>query len=177
MACVIPYEDTIYCPACGERLQERTRETGPTPYCPDCELTLWRNPTPAACATVVDDDRVLLIERGRGADVGKWALPGGHIESGESARAGAARELNEETNLVVNATDLTLIGEGFLTFESGATMVTFNYAAPVTDAHGTVQAGDDAAAARFWTREELIEKTPQLRASGMEQILEAFELV
>lgn len=54
-------------------------------------------------------------------------------------------------------------------------MVSFNYAAPVDAAKGTVQAADDAADARFWSRDELTSETPSLRASGLEQVLTAMD--
>ena len=53
-----------------------------------------------ACSTVVFDDerRILLTRR---ADNGRWCLPGGHFESGESVAEAAIRETKEETGLDV----------------------------------------------------------------------------
>lgn len=53
---------------------------------------------------------VLLIRRGRDPYVGKWALPGGRVERGETARQAAVRELHEEAGIVVDADDLTPVG-------------------------------------------------------------------
>src|SRR5438067_1948693 len=43
---------------------------------------------------------VLLIERGAEPYVGKWALPGGHLEESEPPEAGVLRELTEETGIL-----------------------------------------------------------------------------
>ncbi len=51
------------------------------------------------CTAVVFDQtrqQVLLTRRG---DNGRWCLPGGHMEPGESAAEACARELREETGL------------------------------------------------------------------------------
>lgn len=45
---------------------------------------------------------VLLARRGNPPDAGRWSLPGGLQELGETAEAGARRELFEETGLVVD---------------------------------------------------------------------------
>ena len=50
-------------------------------------------------AVVVHDGRLLLIERGRGAGVGLWAVPGGRVETGETMARATERELFEETGL------------------------------------------------------------------------------
>lgn len=57
-------------------------------------------PVAAASAVLLRGGAVLLVERGAGAAVGRWSLPGGHIEPGETAEAAARREVREETGLV-----------------------------------------------------------------------------
>lgn len=175
MAWTVETDHITYCPLCGHTLSAREREERSIPYCRECDLTIYRNPVPMGRATVIDGESALLIERGGGADIGEWVLAGGHLEDDESPRVGAARELEEETGLSVSPTDLTLIGDGFLDFGDGFTMVSFNYAAPKTAAEGTLQADDDAAAARFWSRDELQTNTPLLRASGLQQVLTAID--
>lgn len=49
---------------------------------------------------------VLLIQRDHPPFQGRWALPGGHIESGEEIEAAAHRELGEEAGLTVTHLDL-----------------------------------------------------------------------
>jgi ADP-ribose pyrophosphatase YjhB (NUDIX family) len=49
---------------------------------------------------VVKKDKVLLVKRGKGMrQAGKWALPGGFIEWGETASEAALREIFEETGV------------------------------------------------------------------------------
>ena len=52
------------------------------------------------------DDAVLLIKKARGPYIGKWDLPGGRLEFGEKPVEGLAREVLEETGLVVQASNL-----------------------------------------------------------------------
>ncbi|MFJ3141423.1 NUDIX domain-containing protein [Streptomyces halstedii] len=59
---------------------------------------------------VTTDDRVLLIERGWDPHKGAWALPGGHVDPGETSRTAAARELREEAGVAVDPTHLHQVG-------------------------------------------------------------------
>jgi len=56
-----------------------------------------------ATVVIMDAGRVLLIQR---ADFRTWALPGGNVDSGESAAQAAIREAREETGLQVALTSL-----------------------------------------------------------------------
>jgi 8-oxo-dGTP diphosphatase len=50
-------------------------------------------------AVVVDVDRLLLIRRGRGPGIGRWSVPAGRVETGETVGEAVVRELREETGL------------------------------------------------------------------------------
>ena len=64
-----------------------------------------------------DDGAVLLVRRARPPAVGSWTLPGGKVEPGETPERAIAREVLEETGLVVTVGEiletLVLEREGF----------------------------------------------------------------
>jgi mutator protein MutT len=99
-----------------------------------------------AGAVVRDESgRLLLVRRGHEPSAGLWSLPGGRIESGETAREAAAREVREETGL-----DVT-VGALVCTADFGPYVVD-DFAAVVVG--GELRAGDDASDVRWATVDE-----------------------
>lgn len=62
-----------------------------------------------AAAVIVQDGRVLLVQRRIAEGSLSWQFPAGAVERGESYAQAAARETTEETVLVVEA--ITVLGE------------------------------------------------------------------
>ena len=70
------------------------------------------DPKVAVGAFVFDrEGRVLLIERGSPPGVGLWTVPGGKLEPGETLAQAVAREVREETGLVVEVGALACVVE------------------------------------------------------------------
>lgn len=74
------------------------------------------NTVPHDCvaALLVRDGRVLLGRRANDREwlPGAWALPGGHVQDGESAEAALARELAEETGIAPEHATSVAVLEG-----------------------------------------------------------------
>lgn len=96
------------------------------------------------------DGYVLLIERGWDPHKGQWALPGGHVDPGETSRAAAARELAEEAGVHAAPGELTQID----VFDQPGRDPRGRYvtvAYQLTVIPGTIiEAGDDATRAEWW---------------------------
>jgi 8-oxo-dGTP diphosphatase len=102
---------------------------------------------------VIGDEagRLLLIKRRNEPGAGLWSLPGGRIEAGETDEQAVVREILEETGLAVTAG--ALLGAVERPGRDGAIADIRDYLAVVTG--GALQAGDDAADARWVTPQEM----------------------
>jgi ADP-ribose pyrophosphatase YjhB (NUDIX family) len=107
-------------------------------------------PTVAVGAFVLDGERVLLIRRGRPPGEGLWSVPGGKLEPGETLAQAVAREVREETGLVVEVGPLACVVERM---GDGYHFVILDYLARAIG--GSLTAATDAAAARFVDDAEL----------------------
>lgn len=73
------------------------------------------------CANLVLEQRgLLLVKESKPTALGRWSLPAGRLEVGESLRDGAAREALEETGLSVQVGSLLGIYHCLSTLEGGA---------------------------------------------------------
>lgn len=107
-------------------------------------------PRPAASAAILRRDRILVVERGKGALPGTWSLPGGHIEPGETALAAAIRELGEETGVTATIDGLLDVHDVIL--RNGEGVLTAHYVLTVFCGHwlaGEPVAASDSRDARF----------------------------
>jgi len=90
-----------YCPKCGQPGVER----GKNPFrCQSCGYTHFFGPVSAVGAITTDAaGQVLLLVRAKDPGKGKYGLPGGFIDAGETAEEALHREVREETGLRVRS--------------------------------------------------------------------------
>ena len=62
-------------------------------------MTEYKNPALTVDTIIVDDDKVVLVQRLNNPYKDYWALPGGFVEYGEKVEHAAVREAKEETGL------------------------------------------------------------------------------
>ena len=113
-------------------------------------------PIIAVAAVIVENDRFVLVKRATPPHKGEWTIPGGMLECGESLREAVIREAHEETSLIVKPIALIEVFERIIRNETGQIQfhyVIMDYLCQVID--GAVQAGEDAADARWFTEAEL----------------------
>ena len=104
----------------------------------DRESTLV--PRTGVGAVIMRDGALLMVERGRPPRAGEWAVPGGKVQWGERLEDAVAREVAEETGLIVEVGELVWTGQAigpdwhFVLLDFEATII-----------GGELAAGDDAA--------------------------------
>lgn len=91
------------------------------------------------------EGRLLLVCRANEPGRGRWSLPGGRVESGESDEQAVARELAEETGITVSVGHH--LGSVTRSAPDGAIFDIHDYACRF--AGGPLRAGDDADDARW----------------------------
>jgi ADP-ribose pyrophosphatase YjhB (NUDIX family) len=70
-------------------------------------------------AVVLHEGRVLLVRRGRPPGVGRWSLPGGLVDLGESTEAAACREVEEECGITVRLAGIAGVVDRIIRDEAG----------------------------------------------------------
>jgi len=101
-------------------------------------------------AVVFHQGRVLLVRRGGQPSTGKWTLPGGLVELGETAAEAVCRELREECAIDIDLVDVAGVFDRVVRDADGRVRyhyVLIDYLA--TSGSDAICAGDDAAEAQW----------------------------
>lgn len=102
-----------------------------------------------ASAVVLDGaGRLLLVQEQKAASRGKWNLPGGHVDHGESPVAAAVRETAEETHLSIQPQHLV----GIYSFRRAIRFV----CVAQHDGRGEPMAGDEILAVRWFAPGDIL---------------------
>lgn len=113
-------------------------------------------PIVAVGGVVVHEGRVLLIRRGQRPMEGRWSIPGGIVELGETIADAVARELKEETGVCVRVLDLIEIYEKVARDGAGIAQYHFvilDYRCEFVE--GTASAGGDVTEVMWVTEQQL----------------------
>lgn len=97
-------ESIRYCQACGTPVVRRVPDDGDTrvrAICPSCGRIHYVNPLVVVGTVPCLGDQVLLCKRAIEPRLGKWTLPAGFMEMGETMAEGALRETAEEAGMPV----------------------------------------------------------------------------
>lgn len=85
-----------FCPQCSTTL---TRDKLGYPTCPDGHFTKYSTPVSATLAFIRNNNEYLVLKRSHEPQKDWWDLPGGFVESNETALETLIREIEEETGL------------------------------------------------------------------------------
>ncbi len=102
-------------------------------------------PRVAVGALVIRAEAVLLVKRGKAPSDGKWAIPGGSVELGETLQQAAEREILEETGIRIRAAEPVYTFDFIERDKRGA--IRFHYVIIDLAAEylgGKIKPGDDA---------------------------------
>ncbi|UCE40879.1 MAG: NUDIX hydrolase [Candidatus Aminicenantes bacterium] len=115
-------------------------------------------PKAAVGAVIIKEGKVLLVKRKYAPKKGKWAIPGGSVDLGETLQAAAEREVREETGLITEAKEPVYTFDLIERDSKGE--VIFHYV--IVDLHGEYISGDphpadDVSDARWFDPDEIEE--------------------
>lgn len=109
-------------------------------------------PQVGSAVVVVKNGKILLGKRNKKNMFGKWVLPGGRVEWGETIKETAVREIKEETNLDIEIIKFINHFEIMNLPEDFHRVVFFHLAEAKND---NIRVSDDLSEAGFFTLDEI----------------------
>lgn len=99
-----------FCPDCGATLQMlwQAQEGRNRAFCTACSAVRYENPRVLVATVVSFENRLLLCRRAEQPSIGRWNLPSGFLELDETLETAAAREVAEETGVIIRPGELQL---------------------------------------------------------------------
>jgi 8-oxo-dGTP diphosphatase len=113
-------------------------------------------PLPSVGVIVCKEDKVLLVLRGQEPSQGKWSIPGGVVELGETVREAARREVREECGVEIDVGDVIDVIDSIVRDAKGK--IRYHYTLIdllATYVGGKLSVGSDIDDARWVSEEEL----------------------
>lgn len=92
------YENNGFCPKCGERAEDLKEENGK--ICPKCGYLNYPRISPAIIVAITKEDKLLLAHNSKFTK-GMYSVLAGFVEPGETFEECVAREVFEETGILV----------------------------------------------------------------------------
>lgn len=137
------------------------------------------SPIAGVAALVFSGMDILLVLRGNEPSKDKWGLPGGVVELGERVKDAVAREIEEETGMLIEPLKLVAVFDSIVRDEEGKIQYHYVLSEYLCRAvSGEMHAHSDVSDARWVPLEELkfLEMNPRTRRFIM-KVAEQFQLI
>lgn len=108
----------LFCCKCATKCIKSMKYGQIRENCPNCGFVYFCNPIPGVAVILTDGKKIALGKRN---DTGKWCIPCGHIEYGESFIDTAIREVKEEIGInseplkIINVESNNLLSNSYIT--------------------------------------------------------------
>jgi 8-oxo-dGTP diphosphatase len=156
-------EQNKYCQFCGTHLVRKYDRSKMRSFCEACNVFKYVDPKVAVVAIVPSNNTILLIRRAIEPHLGKWSLPSGYVDRGESIENALVREVFEETTIC--ASPHRYLG----VFSGKGPVVVHVYVA--THKSGTAKAAEEVSEIKWFE----LGKIPELPFPYDQEIMSAYK--